>query len=484
MDSDIFDDSSGAGAFDTALISSSCDGRAPEEVAHLSAPYDRRFPEEVSSLSASYEGCVPEEVAHVSAPFDPRPPSLKKIPPSAGSPITAEDSLPPAHVLDKRYRILKAIKTGGMGAVYQAEDLKLNGKIVAIKQMLDTFSTPTDRQQGIDRFLSEVQILATLRHPNIPRVTDHFMEEKSFYFVMDYIEGIDLSTLLRREGAPGLAEERVLEYCIQVCDALIYLHGLNPPVVHRDIKPSNLIYRCKDGRILIIDFGIARVTNPQEGFWIGTPGYAPPEQIWGRPEPRSDLYALGASLHELITGKRPNPESFEFAGFEELGVKASKKIEELLAPTLALNPEERIPSARRLRDLLVEILGREPQCIGAPEEFQFTVAVQNAKDHYIDPLLKDLMSRYVNECYTRFLPKNLEYLTFTLACPTEFELIVRRNDDDRCIEFFEKQGILDMKLLGRVDPCSQGELQRIRDIIDRFSYDYDLFKNSSEMNLF
>ena len=122
---------------------------------------------------------------------------------------------------------------------------------------------------------------------------------------MDFIQGTDLSTMLQDEGSPGLPATRVLEWAIQVCDALVYIHSLRPPVVHRDLKPSNLILRHSDGRILLIDFGIARVTNPMPGYWIGTTGYAPPEQQAGRHEPRSDLYALGACIHELITGIKP-----------------------------------------------------------------------------------------------------------------------------------------------------------------------------------
>ena len=127
----------------------------------------------------------------------------------------------------------------------------------------------------------------------------------SFYFVMEFIEGTDLSTKLKNEGNPGFPYQQVVEWAIQVASALEYTHNLEPPVAHRDIKPSNLILRHKDGRILIIDFGIARVLSVVDGFWIGTQGYAPPEQQMGKPDPRSDLYALGATIHELISGVKP-----------------------------------------------------------------------------------------------------------------------------------------------------------------------------------
>ncbi|MCL5773410.1 MAG: serine/threonine protein kinase [Firmicutes bacterium] len=250
-------------------------------------------------------------------------------------------------IIDQRYRIKKLVKAGGMGAVYQAEDQLMDMKLCAVKEMLDSFTDPADRRAAIDRFLSEVQVLGSLSHSNIPHVRDHFLENNNFYFVMEYIDGIDLATMLSQQGNPGLEEYKVIEWAIQVCEALEYLHSLKPPIAHRDIKSSNLILRHSDGRILLIDFGIARVTNPSEGFWIGSAGYAPPEQQAGKPEPRSDLYALGATIHELVTGRKP--ESFNFPALKELGVD-SPKLDELLKRALEWDPGRRISSATEMKE--------------------------------------------------------------------------------------------------------------------------------------
>lgn len=388
-----------------------------------------------------------------------------------------EKRLAPGTLLDGRYRIVKLIKAGGMGAVYQAEDLNLDGKLCAMKEMLDSFTNPADRAAAIDRFVSEIQVLGSLRHPNIPQVSDHFLEGGSFYFVMEYIEGRDLATFLATEGTPGLPEKSVLEWAIQVCEALEYLHSLKPPIVHRDIKPSNLILRHRDGRILLIDFGIARVTPPQEGYWIGTPGYAPPEQQVGRPEPRSDLYALGATIHELLTGKKPK--DFVFPSFEELGVKISvPALEEILLRALMWNPEERIGSATELKEMLLQVLGYSPVEIATNSEFAFTVATQKVKEQIIDPILKKIMTRYGNECYTRFLPKSIDYLVFTLGYPTPFEMIIRKNDEDKTLEFFEKQGLLDKVSLGKIDPQKEEDCLKIRSLVDQFLENYENFKNA------
>jgi serine/threonine protein kinase len=391
--------------------------------------------------------------------------------------VIEERWLSPGECLDNRYRIISLIKAGGMGAVYQAEDTKMGSRVCAIKQMLDSFTDPSERQAAIDRFLSEIGVLSSLRHPNIPQVTDHFLERNSFYFVMEYIEGKDLSTILHSEGYPGLDEERVIKIALQVCEALKYIHTLEIPFAHRDIKPSNLIQRHKDARILLIDFGIARVTNPQEGFWIGTPGYASPEQQYGKPEPRSDIYALGASMHELLSGKRPK--DFEFSCFADLGIKVSNAMEQLVTEMLQWNPDDRVQTALDVQDVLKAILGYEPVIYEENEEFTFNSSVSQFKVGVLDKLLYDLIGRYGNECHTRFLPRHLDYLVITLACPTSFELIIKKNDLLKKIDFFEKQGILEQVPLGSLDPMNEEERKKAKDIVEQFAEHYEEFKNAN-----
>lgn len=386
-----------------------------------------------------------------------------------------EERLPRGTILDQRYRIVALIKAGGMGAVYRAEDLQLNQKVCAIKEMIDAYESASDRQAGIDRFLSEVQVMEGLKHVNIPRVTDHFMENNNYYFVMEFIEGTDLSTMLSDEGAPGLDPIRVLEWAVQVCDALDYIHGLRPPIVHRDLKPSNLIRRHADGRILLVDFGIARVTNPQAG-WIGTPGYAPPEQQCGKHETRSDLYALGATIHELMTGKKPD--DFYFDSFQELGIGGIPAgAWDVLVSALKQFPDERYATARQMRDGLVGVLGYEPM-MQQDSGFAFNEAVARLKDATLDPLLQQLTTRYGNECQTPFLPRQLERLVFTLGASTPFKLIVCVNEGRGAVDFFEQQGILGPTLLGSVAVAADDAADAVKPLLDRFVRDYEGFKNS------
>ena len=214
-------------------------------------------------------------------------------------------TLTPGQILQSRYRVIALLAQGGFGAVYQGWDDNL-GKHIAIKENLDT-SPEVQRQ-----FQHEALILSNLSHPNLPHVTDHFfIVGLGQYLVMDFVEGDDLQTMLNRVQHP-LPEAQVLAWIDQVCDALEYLHAQNPPVIHRDIKPAN-IKITPQGRAVLVDFGISKIYDPQLRTTVGaravTPPYSPPEQ-YGQEitDPRSDIYALGATLYTLLTGQEP-PES-------------------------------------------------------------------------------------------------------------------------------------------------------------------------------
>jgi eukaryotic-like serine/threonine-protein kinase len=210
-------------------------------------------------------------------------------------------------ILNNRYRIVRLLGQGGFGAVYRAWDMNLN-IVCALKENLDT--SPEAQRQ----FAREASLLATLRHPYLPVVGDHFsLPGQGQYLVMDYVEGEDLQAMLDRTGGP-LPPAQVLPWIIQVCDALTYLHTHLPPVIHRDIKPAN-IKITPQGQAVLVDFGVAKVYDPNLKTTLGaravTPGYSPPEQYGrGTTDARSDIYALGATLYTLLTGDTP-PDSVD-----------------------------------------------------------------------------------------------------------------------------------------------------------------------------
>jgi Tol biopolymer transport system component len=202
--------------------------------------------------------------------------------------------------LNNRYRIREKLGEGGMGAVYLAFDTSLNMD-VAIKASLRPFPE-VERQ-----FVREAQLLAGLRHPNLPRVIDYFVLDAIPYLVMDYIPGQDLETLIRKEGRQSV--ERVLAWARQVGGAVSFLHSQTPPIIHRDIKPGN-IRLSAEGEAILVDFGIAKAVMGDQVTETAarsyTPGYAPPEQYGAmRTGPKSDQYALAATLYALLAGQKP-----------------------------------------------------------------------------------------------------------------------------------------------------------------------------------
>ncbi len=210
-------------------------------------------------------------------------------------------------VVNGRYRIIRLLGQGGMGAVYQAWDQNLE-RPCALKENLET-------SEGLSRqFEREARLLANLNHPNLPRVTDHFhIPNQGQYLVMDFIEGEDLDQRLRRAGRP-LPELEALDWIAQVADALTYLHRHDPPIIHRDVKPAN-IRITPAGRAMLVDFGIAKMyasgSRTTQGARAVTPGFSPPEQYGAGPtDERSDIYALGATLYALLTGFTP-PDSVD-----------------------------------------------------------------------------------------------------------------------------------------------------------------------------
>lgn len=206
-------------------------------------------------------------------------------------------------VIDGKYEILKEIGHGGMSTVYLAMDKRLN-KQWAVKEIRKKGSGKND-EIVVNSLLAEANLMKRLDHPALPRIVDIIDNGVTIYVVMDYIEGESLDKILSEYGAQP--EERVIEWAKQLCDALSYLHSQKPPIIYRDMKPANVMLK-PEGNIKIIDFGIAREYKEQnlsDTTVLGTKGYAPPEQYSGQTDPRSDIFALGMTMHHLLTGIDP-----------------------------------------------------------------------------------------------------------------------------------------------------------------------------------
>lgn len=206
-------------------------------------------------------------------------------------------------VIDGKYEILKEIGRGGMSIVYLAMDKRLN-KQWAVKEIRKKGSGKND-EIVVNSLLAEANMMKKLDHPSLPRIVDIIDNGITIYVVMDYIEGESLDKILNEYGAQP--EELVVNWAKQLCDALSYLHSQKPSIIYRDMKPANVMLK-PEGNIKIIDFGIAREYKEQnlaDTTVLGTKGYAPPEQYSGQTDPRSDIFALGMTMHHLLTGVDP-----------------------------------------------------------------------------------------------------------------------------------------------------------------------------------
>jgi serine/threonine protein kinase len=207
-------------------------------------------------------------------------------------------------VLQNRYVIVRSLGHGGMGAVFLAQDKHLSNRYCVVKKLhLDGFNN-SDKQRAMTFFEREAMILSTLKHTHVVSIQDYFQEHGNYFLVMEYVKGDNLQQLLKKRGEP-FAEKQVMDWAINILDVLHYLHSHKPPVIYRDIKPSNIMLSATDG-IKLVDFGIARpYADQSENTHVVSGGYSPPEQYWGAADLRSDIYALGATMYFLLTGKEP-----------------------------------------------------------------------------------------------------------------------------------------------------------------------------------
>jgi serine/threonine protein kinase len=272
----------------------------------------------------------------------------------------SDSSLKANFVLQNRYKILGVLGSGGMGTVYQARDLMFTEakRLVAIKEMQTTVADPNLKQTMLKTFQREANILASLSHPAIPKIFDFFNINDRAYLVQEYINGRDLEALLAQ--TKQLPVEKVIEWSLELCDALSYLHTQQPdPVVFRDMKPSNVMIDNL-GKVRLIDFGIAKQLNlsasaNQKHTMIGTEGYCAPEQYKGEASPLSDLYGLGATLHHILTRKDPRlepPFSFNERPIPNYNDTVPTRFVSVIEKALSFNVAERFQSATEMKSAI------------------------------------------------------------------------------------------------------------------------------------
>ena len=269
-------------------------------------------------------------------------------------------------LLHKRYRIVEILGQGGMGSVYRAVDENL-GVEIALKENL--FTTDEYSRQ----FRLEAVILANLRHPNLPRVSDHFVVgDQGQYLVMDFIDGEDLRQRMERMGT--ISEEDAIMVGAAICDALAYLHTRRPSILHRDIKPGN-VKVTPDGHIFLVDFGLAKVVQGTQATTTGaramTPGYSPPEQYGtARTDPRTDIYSLGSTLYATLCGIIPEDglaramDNAQLTPLRKRNPKISRRLASAIEKAMAVDPADRFQNAEDFQKALLGSKSKTEQLTG------------------------------------------------------------------------------------------------------------------------
>jgi len=279
------------------------------------------------------------------------------------------NTLTKQEVIKDRYKIKEIIGQGGMGCVYLADDLRLSGRLCALKAVYYEKNLPDDViNQTREQFKREATVLARLDHPYLPKVSDFFSDQKRDYLVMDFVPGEDLRTLMIEDKKKGnfLEERKVLNWASQIADALIYLHNQDPAILHRDIKPSN-IKLTPNGIIKLVDFGLVKILVYGENTVTvvqgrGSAYYTPLEQYGGdtgHTDPRSDVYSFGATLFHLLTNKAPSEARERFLEkdneipLRKINKKISPRTEQAIMVAMNIHPDQRFQSISELKEALL-----------------------------------------------------------------------------------------------------------------------------------
>jgi len=272
----------------------------------------------------------------------------------------ATQALQTGTALLNRYVIQDTLGVGGMGAVYRARDMHFPNvvKVVAVKEMVIQARDTLVRSTIVHNFEREANLLATLDHPAIPRIYDYFTQNERSYLVLEYINGKDLEAVLNQTD-DFIPSDKIIRWAVELCEVLSYLHNHKPePIVFRDMKPSNVMVD-QYNHIVLIDFGIAKpFQGPQRGTMIGTEGYSPPEQYRGEASPLADIYALGATLHHLLTRRDPRlepPFSFSERPISQINPNCGHKLMQVVEKALQYSPSDRYQSAPEMKDALMTV---------------------------------------------------------------------------------------------------------------------------------
>ncbi|HXY62269.1 MAG TPA: serine/threonine-protein kinase [Nitrospirota bacterium] len=263
-------------------------------------------------------------------------------------------------LLKRRYEIIGVLGRGGMGSVYKVLDHGQRGRLLAVKELRSGRLSAGKAREALAQFQTEARILTLLTHPNLPKVYDYFSLRDAHFIVMEYIKGETLEHILAPRGGKAVDERIALTWALQICRAVHFLSVQKPrPIVFRDLKPSNIMI-TRDGRVKLIDFGIARFfkeDKDEDTFVYGTPGYAAPEQYGGgQTDVRSDIFSLGATLHYCTTGRNPSENPLDFPDPRQLNPRLSRETAMIIRKALEPDMNKRYQTAFEMKQAIQKVL--------------------------------------------------------------------------------------------------------------------------------
>ena len=284
--------------------------------------------------------------------------------PSIGQQYPGTGRQPPGKILHDRYRLIQIIGQGGMGAVYIAHDVQLGNRLVALKEMSMSRLELQEVPRAIQQFQQEAYLLASLQHPNLPTIYEYFSEDGRWYLVMSYINGQNLQACLDQTPGRKFAVNEAVRISIELCTVLNYLHTYTPQIIFRDLKPLNILM-TSTGQIYLIDFGIARhfkADQTRDTTYYYSVGYAAPEQYGtSQTSARSDIYSLGATLHQMLSGLHPANKPFHFAPLNVLDSTIPEPLAKLVAKMVEMDEESRPASVALVKQELEKVLNPSPE---------------------------------------------------------------------------------------------------------------------------
>ena len=282
------------------------------------------------------------------------PPATPVSPPAVPVNAPSANGNGSSGIVGGRYHCIRMLGEGGMKRVYVAEDLKLNNRLCAVAELIDSATDPAQRQANRSAFEREADLLAELSNEHIPKIFDRFSDGQRHYLVMEYVPGETLEKWVTVSGG-RLDQAESLYFGTQILEGLVYLHGCAPPIAYRDLKPENVMI-TPDKRVRLIDFGIARHFTRARATVVGSPGYAAPEQYKGQVDPRTDIFAFGAVMHRMLSGRDPqNEPPFTFPPLAQMRPDIDARLAQLVDKCLSFDANQRPQHAAEVLAIMTAI---------------------------------------------------------------------------------------------------------------------------------